>query len=86
MDEAFERVAKKQKTTYAKTNEVIDKLLESIKQAEELAGSSPATRDILGGLQAKVTELGPQGQIAGAQVRLSLCSGFACFALELVLH
>lgn len=69
MDDAFERVAKKQKTTYMKTNEVIEKLLENIKQAEQLAGSSPATGEILGGLQAKVNELGPQGQIAGAQVR-----------------
>lgn len=71
MDDAFERVAKKQKTTYTKTNEVIDKLLENIKQAQELVNSNPATRDILGGLQAKVNELGPQGQIAGAQVRFN---------------
>jgi hypothetical protein len=73
MDDAFERVAKKQKTTYTKTNEVIDKLLENIKQAQELVISNPATRDILGGLQAKVNELGPQGQIAGAHVKFN-CS------------
>lgn len=68
IQEAFDRVAKKQKVSYTKTQDVIEKTLEVVeaaaKQLNEAAEWSPeARKGILTELQTKLTDIAPASQV-----------------------
>jgi hypothetical protein len=69
IQEAFDRVSKKQKIGYTKTQDVIDKTLHelqvAVQQMSDISDSSSTNdqRPLLIGLQGKLTEFGPSNQV-----------------------
>lgn len=73
--DAFDRVAKKQKLSFSKTQEVIDKVGREIEQAitkMNSTGREPDQKTILTELKTKLTEMGPINQLDGHQKELNL--------------
>lgn len=68
IQEAFDRVAKKQKVSYTKTQDVIEKTLQVVeaaaKQLNEAAEWSPEARKaVLTELQTRLTDIAPTSQV-----------------------
>ncbi|KAJ7532094.1 hypothetical protein O6H91_14G073100 [Diphasiastrum complanatum] len=77
MQDAFDRVSKKQKVSYSKTQEIIDKILEQMEQTIEkfLDGRENADADhkiLLSDLQGQLTQYGPLYQLGALQKELNL--------------
>jgi hypothetical protein len=78
IQEAFDRVSKKQKIGYTKTQDVIDKTLHelqvAVQQMSDISDSSSTDdqRPLLIGLQGKLTELGPSNQVGALQKDVNL--------------
>lgn len=80
MRDAFDRVSKKQKVSYSKTQDVIDKVQTEIEKAakalleipteEQTAGDQ--TRVIMSELQTRLGEMGPSTQVGASQKEVNL--------------
>ncbi|KAJ0096725.1 hypothetical protein Patl1_28408 [Pistacia atlantica] len=72
--DAFDRVAKKQKLSCSKTQEVIEKLIEEIGKALETIKTSSQLDDryVLTELKKKLQELAPLSQLEGTQKELNI--------------
>ncbi|KAL3680446.1 hypothetical protein R1sor_023402 [Riccia sorocarpa] len=77
--DAFDRVSKKQKVSYSKTHEVIDKVqqeIETVARALAEIPDGPDGRDrrraLVVELQSKLTEMGPSVQVGAAQKEVNL--------------
>lgn len=81
IQDAFDRVSKKQKVSYTKTQDVIDRTLHEIeaaaKQLVQVSDWSPESqREVLKNLQAKLTEIGPSSNqvcICSLRDTVSVC-------------
>jgi len=64
IQDAFDRVSKKQKVCYTKTQDVIDRTLHELEvAAKQLSETSTDQKLVLTGLQGKLAELAPSNQV-----------------------
>jgi hypothetical protein len=79
IQEAFDRVSKKQKMCYSKTQDVIDRTLHEVEAAAERLNGivdyiPEARKGVLTDLQLKLTEIGPSSEVGERW-----CSSITCF-------
>jgi hypothetical protein len=75
--DAFDRVAKKQKMSGSKTQEVVDQMMRDIEKSLEImkaeqSGSEVDFKNVLGELKKKLQESAPLGQMEGTQKELNI--------------
>lgn len=76
IQEAFDRVSKKQKLCYSKTQDVIDRTLHEVEAAAERLNGivdciPEARKGVLTDLQLKLTEIGPSSELGASQKELN---------------
>ncbi|XP_022775057.1 protein RMD5 homolog A-like [Durio zibethinus] len=87
LKDAFDRVAKKQKLSCSKTQEVVDQIVQEIKKAIEMVQSTTLDyKSVLAELKKKLHEIAPLSQLEGTQKELNIALSKYPKALEKALN
>ncbi|KAK6237844.1 hypothetical protein QUC31_003313 [Theobroma cacao] len=87
LKDAFDRVAKKQKLSFSKTQEVMDLIFQEIEKAIEMMESTTFDyKSVLAELKKKLHEIAPLSQLEGTQKELNIALSKYPKALEKILN
>ncbi|XVE86913.1 hypothetical protein DITRI_Ditri18aG0073900 [Diplodiscus trichospermus] len=87
LKDAFDRVAKKQRLSSSKTQEVVDQIVQEIEKAIEMVQSTTIDyKSILAELKIKLHEMAPHSQLEGTQKELNMALSKYPKALEKALN